>query len=392
MTMDNRGLSVYGAEGVASLSTGAVKSSRPGYLASLSYDWENPRVDHQAPGLSNAPGEETSVAGTSSAAASSGVSPSSGWRGCSAPAASWRLQTRPALALTATGQSARSCKPLKGEEELAAEMRHAPTAELGSRIFESSEAVLRVAKCSNKLQGPMVRQLRIAADTIRHATVEQAKRVKTLAREVELEQTVAELRARVTELGARLAHGPVAPAAVPSLPSPVDPAISVPVPPSRPSASSTTRSSRPAASRPAPAGPSRKPAMGGATLAPDVDVEGLIRRLCGEMEVRLAAHLGAVSLVAAASGAPRRVPRATQRPPAGPSQPAPSAVGSHPWTVSGEPAKKKTGRKRSEKKQAGGAAAHLAPALPGRDRPRAAPAPAASRASLRRALPDPSGP
>ncbi|XP_053989810.1 translation initiation factor IF-2-like [Hylaeus volcanicus] len=223
----------------------------------------------------------------------------------------------------------------------------------------------------------MVRQLRIAAATIRHAAVEQAKRVKTSAREVELERTVAELRARVTELEARLARGPVAPAAVPP---PVDPAVSVPVPPSRPSASSTARSSRPAASRPAPAGPSRKPAMGGATLAPGVDVEGLIRRPCGEMEVRLAARLGAVSLVAAASGAPQRVPRATPRPPAGPSQPGRSAVGSRPATDSGEPAKKKRGRKSSGKKQAGGAAAHPAPALPGRDRPRAAPAPAASRA------------
>ncbi|XP_053989807.1 translation initiation factor IF-2-like [Hylaeus volcanicus] len=223
----------------------------------------------------------------------------------------------------------------------------------------------------------MVRQLRIAAATIRHAAVEQAKRVKTSVREVELERMVAELRARVTELEARLARGPVAPAALPSVPPPVDPAVSVPVPPSRPSASSTARSSRPAASRPAPAGPSRKPAMGGATLAPSVDVEGLIRRLCGEMEVRL----GAVSLAAAASGAPQRVPRAAPCPPAGPFQPGPSAEGSRPGTVSGEPAKKKRGRKRSGKNQVGGAAAHPAPALPGRDRPRAAPAPAASRAS-----------
>ncbi|XP_053990025.1 translation initiation factor IF-2-like [Hylaeus volcanicus] len=411
MNMDNRGLSVYGAEGVGSLSTGAVRSSRPGSPASLSYDWENPGVDHQAPGFSNAPGEETSVAGTSSAAASSGVrvredvllaqpvvrlervegrelssgrllaaadesgtgadsdeSDSSVWSARSLQSPLRRKRGRPPTAgdcvgladakrkpsereqrlamdvadhLVSSVRISRSCKPLKGEEELAAEMRHAPTAELGSRIFESSEAVLRVAKCSNNLHGPMVRQLRIAAATIRHAAVEQAKRVKTSVREVELERTVAELRARVTELEARLARGPVAPAAVPSVPPPVDRAVSVPVPPSRPGASSTARSSRPAASRPAPAGPSRKPAMGGATLSPSVDVEGLIRRLCGEMEVRIA-----------------------PRPPAGPSQPGPSAVGSRPGTVSGEPAKKEERQEEEREEATGGAAAHPAPALP----------------------------
>ncbi|XP_053990177.1 nematocyst expressed protein 3-like [Hylaeus volcanicus] len=251
--------------------------------------------------------------------------------------------------------------PLKGEEELAAEMRHAPTAELGSRIFESSEAVVRVATCSNNLQGP----------------------VKTSVREVELERTVAELGARVSELEARLMRGSDAAARVSAVPPPVDPPVSVSVPSARsgPSSAVPVVSGRPATSGPAPAVPSQEPAMCSTLalapgLAPAVGVKGLIRRLCGEMEVRLASRLGAVSSVAAARGALPRVPRVA--PPSPARDPGPSGVGSRSGAGKEQSAKKKRRKKKGEKWKAGGGAAPPAPALPGRGRPRAAPVPAAS--------------
>ncbi|KZC05516.1 hypothetical protein WN55_07091 [Dufourea novaeangliae] len=89
----------------------------------------------------------------------------------------------------------RSRKPLPSEAELAAEMRQAPTADLGAAICEKIAVVQKVVESSRNLKGTYVRCLREAALRIKYAAAEQAKRTTGSEREVELERELRELRA-----------------------------------------------------------------------------------------------------------------------------------------------------------------------------------------------------
>ncbi|KZC13935.1 hypothetical protein WN55_06261 [Dufourea novaeangliae] len=92
----------------------------------------------------------------------------------------------------------RSCKPLPAEDEVAAEMRHAPTADLGAVILERVAVIQKVAGTSHNFKGTFVRSLRESALHIQHAAAEQAKWTVGSEREAELERELRELRARLS--------------------------------------------------------------------------------------------------------------------------------------------------------------------------------------------------
>ncbi|XP_015440399.1 PREDICTED: uncharacterized protein LOC107195129 [Dufourea novaeangliae] len=91
----------------------------------------------------------------------------------------------------------RSCKPLRDKAGVAAEMRHAPTPDLGAVIAEKVAVVEKVAGTSKHLKGTYVHSLREAALFIRHTAAEQAKRTVVSEKEVELERELRQLRARL---------------------------------------------------------------------------------------------------------------------------------------------------------------------------------------------------
>ncbi|KZC12740.1 Dolichyl pyrophosphate Man9GlcNAc2 alpha-1,3-glucosyltransferase [Dufourea novaeangliae] len=148
-------------------------------------------------------------------------------------------------------------RQLQEEAAVAAEMRHAPTADLGAVILERVAVIQKVAGTSHNLKGTFVRSLREAALHIKHAAADQAKRTVGSKREDELERELRELRARLsaTEALSRVrddgAAGDVMGAGAP------DVSIMPPPPPPAPASARPRRSGRVVAADLAPPSPPR---------------------------------------------------------------------------------------------------------------------------------------
>ncbi|KZC06853.1 Cellular nucleic acid-binding protein [Dufourea novaeangliae] len=260
----------------------------------------------------------------------------------------------------------KSCKKLPAEKEVAEEMRQAPTPDLGAVMIDSVQTIEKVARCSSNLKGTSVRALREAAQRIRHAAAEQARRTVLSERELELEIEVKHLRARLSSLealsGPRLAAA--APTAAPTeepsaagvpddrqMPPPAAP----PPGPSEPEVGARPLRRRPVRSPPLPPLPPSPPSPRWAppererpvTMA---DVEGAVERhvarLVAVMEARILVRLDGLPdvpghgvgwppagtrMTAARGSGPRATPASSRRgpppPPPRPSLTGPSAAG-----------------------------------------------------------------
>ncbi|KZC05419.1 hypothetical protein WN55_05449 [Dufourea novaeangliae] len=171
------------------------------------------------------------------------------------------------------------------EEEaavVAAEMRHAPTADLGAVILEKVAIIQKVDGTSHNRKGTFVRSLREAALHIKHAAAEQAKRTVGSEREAELERELRELPARLsaTEALSRVrddgAVGDAMGAAAP------DASIMPPPNPPVPASAYARRYGRVVAADLAPPSPPRvehevPPCAPGGVGSPSTDAEGSSR-------------------------------------------------------------------------------------------------------------------
>ncbi|XP_015431437.1 PREDICTED: tropomyosin-1, isoforms 33/34-like [Dufourea novaeangliae] len=273
-----------------------------------------------------------------------------------------------------------SCKPLRDEARVAAEMWHAPTPDLVAVIAEKVAVVEKVAGTSKHLKGTYVHSLREAALLIRHAAAEQAKRTVASEREVEFEREVRHLCARLeaTEALSRARDDGLAAGATgaPTL----DPVAVPQPPPTGPPSPPGSRRSRRASARAAAGVAQVEPAPPPAPLSPPrVEgeafsgvpgelpaaerpparaeikrvVERHVERLFAAFEARFMACLDGLGVGAVREGSRRAAPRPSSAAPPARSRSRPSVAdsGTRAADAGGAVAGKRCKRKRGGRKR-----------------------------------------